>query len=138
SEPLPWALFSFESDARNLPGDARRVNRPGAEMPTGRGAAHYGSGRRRGESPVSESRRTLLAVHAHPDDEAITTAGTFLRCHDLGIRTVLVMCTRGECGEISDPALPPPETLGQVRTGELEAAAALQAVDRIAWLGYRD
>ena len=87
---------------------------------------------------MSESRLTLLAVHAHPDDEALGTGGTFLRYHDLGVRTVLVMCTRGECGEISDPALATPENLGEVRTRELEEAVRLMKVDRLIWLGYRD
>jgi len=87
---------------------------------------------------VSETRPTLMAVHAHPDDEAIGTGGTFLRYHDLGVRTVLVMCTRGECGEISDPALATPDNLGEVRTRELEEAVGLMRVDRLVWLGYRD
>src|SRR5262245_22598690 len=79
-----------------------------------------------------------MAVHAHPDDEALGTGGTFLRYHDLGVRTVLVMCTRGECGEISDPALATPENLGEVRARELEEAGDLLKVDRLVWLGYRD
>ncbi len=87
---------------------------------------------------MSETSRTLMAVHAHPDDEALGTGGTFLRYHDLGIRTVLVMCTRGECGEISDPTLATPENLGEVRTRELEEAIGLMKVDRLVWLGYRD
>ena len=79
-----------------------------------------------------------MAVHAHPDDEAIGTGGTLLRYHDLGVRTVLVTCTRGECGEISDPALASPDNLGEVRTRELEEAVRLLKVDRLVWLGYRD
>ena len=40
----------------------------------------------------------LLAVHAHPDDEASKGAGTVARYHDAGVRTVLVTCTGGEEG----------------------------------------
>ena len=43
---------------------------------------------------------TLMAVHAHPDDEAIGTGGVLARYADEGLRTVLVTCTGGEVGEI--------------------------------------
>ena len=42
------------------------------------------------------SQRTLLAVHAHPDDETITTGGTLARYAAEGVRTVVVTCTRGD------------------------------------------
>ncbi|HYR63419.1 MAG TPA: PIG-L family deacetylase, partial [Actinomycetota bacterium] len=38
---------------------------------------------------------TLLAVHAHPDDEAIGTGGVLARAAAEGIRTVVVTCTNG-------------------------------------------
>ena len=50
-------------------------------------------------------KRTLLAVHAHPDDECIGTGGILARYAAEGARTVLVTCTDGAVGEISDPAL---------------------------------
>ncbi len=43
---------------------------------------------------------TLLLVHAHPDDEAISTGGTMMKAHEVGHRVVLVTATRGEVGEI--------------------------------------
>ena len=42
---------------------------------------------------------TLMAVHAHPDDEAIGTGGILARYADEGVRTVLVTCTNGELGD---------------------------------------
>ena len=42
---------------------------------------------------------TLMAVHAHPDDEVISTGGVLAQCADQGIRTVLVTCTNGEQGD---------------------------------------
>jgi len=56
--------------------------------------------------------RCLLAVYAHPDDESFAVAGVMRKYSDEGVRTALVCATRGEVGEISDPALATPETLG--------------------------
>src|SRR5215510_9151494 len=81
---------------------------------------------------------TLMAVHAHPDDEAIGTGGVLARYADEGLRTVLVTCTGGEVGEISDSTLATPETLAEVRRKELERACAILGVGRLHLLGYRD
>ncbi len=48
-------------------------------------------------------RLTLMAVHAHPDDECMGTGGVLARYAHEGIRTVLVTATRGEEGEVVDP-----------------------------------
>lgn len=52
---------------------------------------------------------TLMAVHAHPDDEATSTGGVLARYAAEGIRTVLVTCTDGSCGDgpgVSSRAIP--------------------------------
>ena len=67
--------------------------------------------------------RSLLAVFAHPDDEAFGTGGALARYAAEGVCTYLICATRGEVGEISDPDLATPETLGAVREGELRCAA---------------
>jgi len=84
---------------------------------------------------------TFLAVHAHPDDESIATGGTFARYAAEGARTVLVCCTRGEEGEIHDPALDPVEAgtrLGAIRERELRDAAAILGIHDVQLLPYRD
>src|SRR5215475_8820503 len=81
---------------------------------------------------------TLMAVHAHPDDEAISTGGVLARYADEGMRTVLVTCTGGEVGEIADRALAIPETLAEVRRRELERACEILRVTQLHLLGYRD
>ena len=43
---------------------------------------------------------TLLLMHAHPDDEAISTGGAMMKARAAGHRVVLVTATRGEAGEI--------------------------------------
>jgi N-acetyl-1-D-myo-inositol-2-amino-2-deoxy-alpha-D-glucopyranoside deacetylase len=82
---------------------------------------------------------TLLLVHAHPDDEAISTGGAMMKAKADGHRVVLVTSTRGEAGEIynmDEQATRP--RLGEVRTKELESAARILGVDRVEFLGYRD
>jgi N-acetyl-1-D-myo-inositol-2-amino-2-deoxy-alpha-D-glucopyranoside deacetylase len=82
---------------------------------------------------------TLLLVHAHPDDEAISTGGVMMKAKAHGHRVVLVTATRGEVGEIynMDEESSRPR-LGDIRTEELKAAGELLGVDRIEFLGYRD
>jgi LmbE family N-acetylglucosaminyl deacetylase len=81
---------------------------------------------------------TAVFFHAHPDDEAIQTAGTMARLADDGHRVVLVTATRGELGEVPDGLLAPGETLAERRAAELAASCAVLGVARHEYLGYRD
>jgi len=81
---------------------------------------------------------TLVVFHAHPDDEAISTAGTVARAVDAGHRAVLVLATRGEHGEIVPGTLAAGEQLGVRRVAETFAAAAALGIDRVEFLGYVD
>lgn len=86
-------------------------------------------------------RLCLLAVHAHPDDEASKGAGTVARYHSEGVHTVLVCCTGGEEGDILNPAMDRPEVrenLHEVRMEELRRAAEIIGYDEVVLLGYRD
>jgi LmbE family N-acetylglucosaminyl deacetylase len=85
----------------------------------------------------------LLLVHAHPDDEAMSTGGVMARCVAEGRRVDLVTCTGGEEGEIHDPSLDVAEAqprLAAIRAEEL--ACSLDALGGGAInfhpLGYRD
>jgi N-acetyl-1-D-myo-inositol-2-amino-2-deoxy-alpha-D-glucopyranoside deacetylase len=82
---------------------------------------------------------TLLLVHAHPDDESISTGGVMMKARAHGHRVVLVTATRGEVGEIynMDEEASRPH-LGEIRTEELKNAAEILGVDRQEFLGYRD
>ena len=83
---------------------------------------------------------TLMAVHAHPDDEC-GTGGTFARYAAEGCNTVLVTCTKGEEGEIVDPDMDPAKIkpiLGDVRLGELNASVGVLCIGHLEMLGYRD
>ena len=83
------------------------------------------------------STKRLLGIFAHPDDEG-TMSGALLQYSISGVETGLVCATRGEVGEIADPSLATPENLGEVREGELRAAAEVLGVRNLWFLGYRD
>jgi LmbE family N-acetylglucosaminyl deacetylase len=83
------------------------------------------------------STKRLLGIFAHPDDEG-TMSGALLKYSTLDVETGLVDATRGEVGEIADPALATPENLGEVREGEMRAAAEVLGVHNLWFLGYRD
>ena len=84
---------------------------------------------------------TLMTVHAHPDDETISTGGVMARYAAEGVRVVCVTCTGGEHGEIVAAGLDTPENharLGQIRAGELERALARLGPIESRRLGYVD
>lgn len=84
---------------------------------------------------------TLVAFHAHPDDESSKGAGTVARYADAGVRCVLVTATGGEAGDILNPAMNRPgiaERLAEIRRDELEQAAEIIGYDEVILLGYRD
>lgn len=86
---------------------------------------------------------TLMAVHAHPDDEATGTGGVLARYAAAGIRTVLVTCTDGGCGDGPESAKPgdpghDPAAVAVKRRGELEASCGVLRVGHLELLGYAD
>lgn len=84
-----------------------------------------------------------MAVHAHPDDESIGTGGTLARYSAEGVRTVLVTCTDGGCGDGPD-GVKPGET-GHDRTAvvatrrqELDRSCQVLGISHLETLGYPD
>ena len=84
------------------------------------------------------SARRLLAVFAHPDDEVFCAGGTMARAAQAGAEVMIVSATRGEQGQIRDPATATRRTLGAVRERELGAAAAELGVQHVQVLAYPD
>ncbi len=80
----------------------------------------------------------MLAVTAHPDDECFGVGGTLAHYAASGADVFLVCATRGEVGEISDPALATPATLGQVREQELRSSCRVLGIHEPILLDYRD
>ncbi|MFD6887284.1 PIG-L family deacetylase [Streptomyces sp. NPDC059957] len=86
---------------------------------------------------------TLMAVHAHPDDEATGTGGVLARYAAEGIRTVLVTCTDGRCGDGPGGTKPggpghDPEAVAAVRRRELDASCGVLKVSDLETLDYAD
>jgi LmbE family N-acetylglucosaminyl deacetylase len=81
--------------------------------------------------------KKLMAIFAHPDDEG-AMGGTLARYAHNNTEVMLVCGTRGEVGEISDPTLATPETLGEVRQKELESACEALGIQQLRFLDYRD
>jgi LmbE family N-acetylglucosaminyl deacetylase len=79
----------------------------------------------------------LLGIFPHPDDEQMLGAA-FTRAVEWGAEAYLVCATRGEAGQIQVEGLATPETLGAVRTGELERAVSILKWQPPIMLDYPD
>jgi LmbE family N-acetylglucosaminyl deacetylase len=84
-----------------------------------------------------------MAVHAHPDDEVISTGGVLSRYSGEGVRTVVVTCTDGSQGFGPGGTLPGEpghnlDALAATRRQELERSCSLLGVSHLELLGYRD
>ncbi len=81
----------------------------------------------------------LMCILAHPDDESLGTGGILAKYAAEGVETYLITATRGERGWMGDEQDDPgPEALGQLRTGELQAAAQALGLCEVHFLDYID
>lgn len=86
---------------------------------------------------------TLMAVHAHPDDEASSTGGVLAKYSAEGVRTVVVTCTNGEFGD-GPSGLKPGEDghdkdgVALTRLAELRESCEFLGVTDLELLGYHD
>lgn len=81
--------------------------------------------------------QTLLAVFAHPDDEAFTVSGLMTHYARQGVRVVVACATRGEAGKITVPDMTV-EDLGCQREQELRQACQLMGIEEPIFLGFHD
>jgi LmbE family N-acetylglucosaminyl deacetylase len=86
---------------------------------------------------------TMMAVHAHPDDEASSTGGVLALYGAQGIRTVVVTCTNGEFGDAQGGVKPgqdghDEQAVAQQRLAELRKSCAILGVTNLELLGYHD
>ncbi len=79
--------------------------------------------------------RNLLFLHAHPDDEALLTAGTMAKAHAAGHRVHLVVATDGSAGLTSGEFA---NDLASHRSVELTQSAEILGVSSITELNYPD
>jgi LmbE family N-acetylglucosaminyl deacetylase len=74
---------------------------------------------------------TVIAFHAHPDDEVLLSGGTLARLAAEGHRVIIAVATDGVMGPADGPD-------GQTRLDELRASASALGAARVVHLGYAD
>jgi LmbE family N-acetylglucosaminyl deacetylase len=85
---------------------------------------------------------TLMAVHAHPDDES-SGGGILALYGEQGVRTIVVTCTNGEFGDAPGGIKPGQaghdmQEVAQLRLAELRQAVKILGVTHLETLGYQD
>jgi LmbE family N-acetylglucosaminyl deacetylase len=96
-----------------------------------------------GQAGAMAAKLTLMAVHAHPDDESSSTGGVLAKYAAEGIRTVVVTCTNGEFGDAPGQVKPGQDghdeaAVAKIRLAELRTACDLLGVSDLEVLGYHD
>lgn len=81
---------------------------------------------------------TLLAIFAHPDDEAFGSGGTLTKYAHEGVDVHLVMATRGEAGQVFDPNIRLTQPIGLLREQEMRNACTTYGLSALHFLGYMD
>ncbi|KJF17791.1 PIG-L family deacetylase [Acidithrix ferrooxidans] len=85
--------------------------------------------------------KTIISIHAHPDDESSKGAAIIARYVSEGARAVLITATGGEEGDIINPAMKTDyvrANLAMIRSQELDEAVKIIGYHRLVKLGYRD
>ena len=80
--------------------------------------------------------RTVVAVHAHPDDTDMAAGGSVALLTRDGVRVVYVIVTDGSVGGWDHEV--PRDEIVELRISEQEAAAARLGVHELVWLHHRD
>jgi N-acetylglucosamine malate deacetylase 2 len=84
------------------------------------------------------NQQALLALFAHPDDEAFRCGGTLTLLAERGVRVQVLTATRGEAGSCGDPPLCTPEELPARRESELRCACVALGLEPPRLLDYAD
>lgn len=78
---------------------------------------------------LKRKNKTIVAVFAHPDDEAFGPAGTLAKLSQ--DNNVYIICaTRGDANK--------DKKIGQIRSRELEKSAKILGIKRVYFLGFSD
>jgi len=89
------------------------------------------------KEPLAPKR--VLSIHAHPDDQEFTVAGTLAKWARAGSEIVTVCLTRGEAGSNkSTPTDMTRERLAKIREEEQRAACRVLGISEVVFLGYED
>lgn len=92
------------------------------------------------EKSAADEPLRLLAVHAHPDDEASKGAATMAYYVASGVQVMVATCTGGERGDVLNPAMDRPDVKDNIPTIRRSEMAASQQIIGFehAWLGFVD
>jgi LmbE family N-acetylglucosaminyl deacetylase len=91
------------------------------------------------DSTVTSTRRCILGVFAHPDDETSCAGGTFCRYAREGVDIYIATATRGEQGTLGTHGqVVTREDLPRVREAELRTVLQMYGANPPIFLGYRD
>lgn len=85
-----------------------------------------------------EDKAGVLVVMAHPDDESMGCGGLVLRHTRNGVPVRLICATQGEAGWMGKPLGARQEDLAEIRSAELEEAAAALALSGVELWDYPD
>jgi LmbE family N-acetylglucosaminyl deacetylase len=92
----------------------------------------------RGNGPLKTPKR-VMSIHAHPDDQEFTVAGTLAKWAHEGSAIVTVCLTRGDAG--SNDSTPPDMTrarLAKIREEEQRAACRVLGIEEVVFLDHED
>ena len=81
---------------------------------------------------------TIVALHAHPDDEALLSGGWLASRAAAGDRIVLAFATDGDAGLTGPDRVRGVGALAGARRAEAQASADALGVARVVWLGWGD
>jgi len=88
---------------------------------------------------MTPTRRCILGVFAHPDDETSCAGGTFSRDAHAGVEVYVATATRGEQGKLGTHGQEVTrEDLPRVREAELRTVLQMYGARPPIFLGYRD
>src|SRR4029434_7633737 len=88
---------------------------------------------------MTPTRRCILGVFAHPDDETSCAGGTFSRYAHAGVEVYVATATRGEQGKLGTHGQEVTrEDLPRVREAELRTVLQMYGARPPIFLGYRD
>lgn len=84
------------------------------------------------------SKKVILVVLAHPDDETFGMGGTLAFYAQKGVEVNLVCATRGEVGDVPEGMMEGFASVGELREHELMEATKILGINHVDFLGYRD
>jgi N-acetyl-1-D-myo-inositol-2-amino-2-deoxy-alpha-D-glucopyranoside deacetylase len=87
---------------------------------------------------MSNEKKILLAVMAHPDDETFGPGGSLAYYAHNGVDVYLVCATRGEVGDVEPEMMKGFSSVAELRENELANAAKELGIKQVFLLGYRD